>query len=102
MSAQQRQAALIRANLVRLGRAGIKREIRGGMIGVADALDANCCQGMRVYDLLIAQRGWGRRRVLKHLSNLSMVEGKTVATLTDRQRQVLAESLPPMPYRRVA
>jgi predicted DNA binding protein len=48
---------------------------------------------MAVYDLPMSQRRWGASRSRKALAVLPLSDRKTVGSLTDRQRQVLAAAL---------
>jgi len=93
--------ALERANEVRLARAELKRKVAFGEVDVAEVI-LHCpseAQGMAVADLLRSQRRWGQIRCRKLLAALPMSEKlpmselKTVGSLTERQRQALAEVL---------
>src|SRR5213080_85390 len=91
----QHMRALARANQVRLARAELKRGVAAGKIDVAEVIvycpwEAN---GMAVADLLISQRRWGEIRCHKLLAQLPMSEKKTLGSMTDRQRRVLAAML---------
>jgi hypothetical protein len=44
---------------------------------------------LTVFDLLKAQRGWGRQRTLRTLRTAGIPEGKRLADLTPRQRTIL-------------
>ena len=48
---------------------------------------------MTVSDLLTSQRRWGSTRCRKFLQYLSIPENKTIGSMTDRQRRVLAALL---------
>jgi hypothetical protein len=93
----QHLRALHRANEVRLARADLKRRIGAGEITAADViLDSPWeAQSMSVADVLMSQRRWGHQRCRKILGQIPVSETKTVGTLTDRQRQALAELLDP-------
>jgi hypothetical protein len=102
MSAEARMApgpqhmqALQRANAVRLARAELKRRVAIGEIGAADViLDAPWeAESMTVSDLLTSQRRWGHTRCRKFLQYIPMSENKTLGSMTDRQRQALAQML---------
>jgi hypothetical protein len=91
----QHLAALERANRVRLARAALKRAISAGEASVADAL-LECpweVESMTVADLLACQRRWGVTRCRRFLSASRISESRTVGTLTERQRNELAERL---------
>jgi hypothetical protein len=87
--------ALERANEVRLARAELKRSVAFGKTDVAEVIlycpwEAN---SMAVADLLISQRRWGQTRCHKLLAEIPISEKKTVGSMTDRQRRVLASRL---------
>jgi hypothetical protein len=91
----QRLRALERANEIRLARAAIKRRIALGEVSAA-AVILECpdaANSWPVGELLMSQRRWGSTRCRKFLSQNSIIETKQVGTLTDRQRQLLADSL---------
>ena len=94
-SARQRLLALERANRVRLTRATLKRRLRAGEVGAADAIlrSSRDTDTMTVTELLLSQRGWGPRRAAKMMRSVSLSESKTLGSLTERQRLTLAAVL---------
>jgi hypothetical protein len=91
----QYMRALERANEVRLARAELKRRVAFGEIDVAEVI-LYCpweAKSMAVADLLLSQRRWGETRCHKLLARLPISEQKTVGSMTDRQRRVLAAML---------
>jgi hypothetical protein len=94
-SPQQRRNALQRANHVRGARAELKRQLRGGEVIAADTilLSSHDMDTMTVTELLSSQRGWGPIRVAKILRSVSLSERKTLGSLTERQRLMLAAVL---------
>jgi hypothetical protein len=84
--------ALQRANEVRLARAELKRNVGTGTTSVADVILACPCEAasMTIAELLTSQRRWGTSRANKFLVGIGMTETKTVASMTDRQRRLLA------------
>ena len=50
---------------------------------------------MAIGDLLASQRRWGSTRCRKFLAQIPMSEKKTIGSMTDRQRQRLAQLLAP-------
>jgi hypothetical protein len=91
----QYMRALQRANAVRLARAELKRQVADGKISAAEAI-LTCpseIEGMTVTDILMSQRRWGRTRCRSVLIAVPLSESKTVGSMTDRQRQVLAALL---------
>ncbi|MGA9859871.1 MAG: hypothetical protein WBQ18_18545 [Solirubrobacteraceae bacterium] len=94
-SEPQRLRALERANEIRLARAALKRSIGVGEISAADVI-LDCpdeASSWPIGDLLMSQRRWGSTRCRKFLSRNHIIETKTIGSLTDRQRHMLANSL---------
>lgn len=91
----QCQAALDRANDVRLARARLKRRIRDGGLAAAEVVLTSPWQTrtMSVEELLMSQRGWGRVRARRLLLSLAVAETKQIGTLTERQRLAIAAVL---------
>jgi hypothetical protein len=50
-------------------------------------------ESMTVADLLMAQRRWGHTRCRTFLQRIPMSETKTVGSMTDRQRNAVAQLL---------
>jgi hypothetical protein len=94
-SSQQRLLALERANHIRVARAGIKRQVRGGEVKAAETilLGSHDTDTMTVTELLLSQRGWGPTRAANILRSVSLSERKTLGSLTERQRLMLASVL---------
>lgn len=91
----QHMRALERANLVRLARAELKREIARGDADPSEIV-RDCpweTESMTLAELLTSQRRWGRTRARKFLIPLSLSENKQLGTLTDRQRRLLSTEL---------
>ena len=87
--------ALRRANEVRLARAQTRREVAAGEIGVGEVILAcprELCT-MTVFELLAAQRRWGRKRSRDLLAEVGLPETKSLGTMTERQRRVVADRL---------
>ena len=90
--APQHMQALQRANEVRLARAALKRRVAEGRTTVGAVVLA-CpweASSMPIAELLLSQRRWGATRCSRFLADLGMTETKTVGSLTDRQRRMLA------------
>lgn len=93
----QSLAALERANEVRLARSTVKRGIREGRISLQQAMDLECIQSMKVFDLLQSQRYWGSSgksastgvRAVQTLSRLHISPYRRIEDLTSRQRVLL-------------
>jgi hypothetical protein len=94
-SLEQRLGALERANHVRVARAELKRQLRGGEVKAAETilLSSRVIHTMTVTELLSSQRGWGPARAANVLRSLSLTERKTLGSLTERQRLMLAAVL---------
>ena len=91
----QHLQALERANTVRLARAELKRQVAAGRVAAADVI-IDCpweAESMSVSDLITSQRRWGRTRCRRLLQAIPVPEQKTIGSLTDRQRQALADQL---------
>ncbi len=91
----QRLQALKHANRIRIARAEIKRRLREGELEAAEAI-LRCPRAtdtMTVAELLLSQRGWGPRRSTRMLRSCSLPERKTLGSLTERQRVMLAAVL---------
>jgi len=90
--AEQHLLALERANHVRTSRAKLKRQLRGGQVKAAEVIlrSSRDTATMTVTDLLSSQLGWGPARSKKILLSVSLSEGKTLGSLTERQRLTLA------------
>jgi len=88
----QHMQALQRANEVRLARAELKRNIGLGTLPVAEVI-LTCpweAASMTIAELLTSQRRWGTSRASKFLGGIGMPETKTVGSMTERQRALLA------------
>lgn len=91
-SLQQRRDALEGANVIRCARAQLKRDVKAGR---RDALSAvlyppSCAQSMHVIDLLLAVPKVGRVNANRILVRCRIAPSKTLAGLSERQRQELA------------
>jgi hypothetical protein len=88
----QHMQALQRANEVRLARAELKREVAKGTITVGEVILNRPAEAasMTIAELLTSQRRWGTTRSSKFLADIGMPETKTVQSMTDRQRILLA------------
>lgn len=91
-AAPQHMQALQRANEVRLARAELKRNIGLGTLSVGEVI-VTCpweAASMTIAELLTSQRRWGTTRASKFLAAIGMPETKTVGSMTERQRGLLA------------
>lgn len=111
-SLEQRFEALERANKIRTARAELKQRIKADptyrLLGLAIANDAAALgypagylDTMKVADVIIVAPKIGRVRVRNALAALHISPAKTIAGLTDRQRdELLAELRRPGTARR--
>lgn len=93
----QHLCALERANAVRVARAELKRRVASGDIDAVDVV-LFCpweADTMPLGELLMSQRRWGSSRARKLLARMSISETKSVGSMTDRQRLLLASLLAP-------
>lgn len=91
----QREAALRRANEIRLARAALKRAIAIGEVSAAEVILGPPEEAMSwsVCELLRSQRRWGNQRCVKFLKRHEIPERKELGKLTARQRTLLAGQL---------
>lgn len=84
----QHITALQRANRVRLARAELKGKIARGEVSAASVLIDRPWEAetMSIYDLLTSQHRWGRSRARRFCLSVSILEGKHLGALTERQR----------------
>jgi len=93
-SPAQHMRALQRANAVRVARAQLKRDIERGALSVGEVILNPPWEAasMTIAELLSSQRQWGSTRSRKFLTGIEIPEIKTIASLTERQRSLLAVS----------
>jgi hypothetical protein len=89
--------ALQHANEVRLARAQLKRDVSKGAIPVGQVILHSPWEAatMTIGELLTSQRHWGTARCSKFLASIEMSETKTVESMTERQRGLLARMIDP-------
>jgi hypothetical protein len=87
--------ALKRANEVRRARALIKRRIASGDLSAAEVILSHRweLESMRIVELLLSQRRWGRTRCEKFLERVTMHQNKSIGSMTERQRIAVAALL---------
>lgn len=93
----QHMQALQRANEVRLARADLKKRIARGEQTVPEVvLDTPWeAESMTLFELLTSQRRWGNHRAQRFLAGIGMPETKTLQSMTERQRALLARMIAP-------
>lgn len=99
----QQQAALERANVVRMAGTAVTREIKAGVLTVDAALDDPRAAPVPLERLLMAQPNWGKQRVHRCLVGLRWATDGDwptvlwpdlrVRDLTERQKCVLRDYL---------
>jgi hypothetical protein len=91
----QHVRALKRANEVRRARALIKRRIATGDLTAAQVILSHRweLESMRIAEVLLSQRRWGRTRCDRFLVRLTMPENKRIGSMTERQRLAMAALL---------
>lgn len=87
--------ALEIANRIRLARAQVKRDLRSGKTSLAKVLaeTPDCILSAEVSEIVGAVNRWGRVRTTKLLQQSLIPPSRTVAALTDRQKQILGEAV---------
>ncbi len=94
-SASQRESALARANVIRVKRAGLKRDLKSGERFLCDALarPAEWVLTAKVHDLLVCVPGIGGVKAGKLLQQCRISASKTVGGMSERQRTELVALL---------
>jgi S13-like H2TH domain len=94
-SLQQRMDALQRANLIRMQRAQLKRDLKAGRHTIQDLLlePPDFVETAKVFDMLLAVPKYGRVKVNKVLQQCRISPSKTIGGLSQRQRTELVSML---------
>jgi hypothetical protein len=90
-SLDQRMEALQRANDVRVKRAKLKKDLKTGRVSVEEVLSdpPEYVGTAKVFDMLMAVPKFGRVKAARFLNQCRISQAKTVAGLSDRQREEL-------------
>ena len=88
---EQRRENLRRAMDMRTRRAELKMLMKLGGITVAEALEAEAAQNMRVYDFLTALPGVGTARAYRTMERIRISPTRRVRGLGCRQRREIAK-----------
>lgn len=90
-SLDQRMDALRRANDVRVKRAQLKKDLKSGRVHVEEILSdpPEFVGTAKVFDVLLAVPKLGRVKATRFLNQCRISQSKTVAGLSERQRQEL-------------
>ena len=89
----QRLQALQVANATRSLGVEVKRDVRLGELTVSQAVSDPRAQGLRLYQLLGAQKGMGAVRVERVCRLVPCSPSRRVRELTERQRWALLDAL---------
>ena len=94
-SLDQRMEALQRANDVRVRRAQLKRDLKGGQASIETILlePPEWVETAKVFDMLLAVPKYGRVKVNKVLQQCRISPSKTIGGLSQRQRTELVSML---------
>jgi hypothetical protein len=94
-SLAQRMEALKRANEIRIKRARLKRDLKGGRANVHVMLldPPDYLETAKVFDLLLAVPKYGRVKVNRVLTHCRISPSKTIGGLSQRQRRELVSYL---------
>ena len=90
-SLDQRMEALQRANDVRVKRAKLKKDLKTGRVRVEEVLSdpPEYVGTAKVFDMLMAVPKFGRVKAARVLNQCRISQAKTVAGLSERQREEL-------------
>src|SRR6202161_873301 len=94
-SLNQRMDALARANQIRIKRAQLKRDLKGGRLSIhALLLDPpEYVETAKVFDMMLAVPKYGRVKENKILTHCRIAPSKTIGGLSERQRSELISLL---------
>jgi len=101
-ASKQREDALARANRIRIDRARSKRDLRARRCGLTVALEMECWQSAKVFDLLLCVPTLGRVKVNARLARLGINPSRKVEHLTERQVADILEVAVPVSGRAAA
>ena len=90
-SLTQRMDALQKANVIRMRRAQLKRDLKGGRVSIHTLLldPPEYVETAKVFDMLLAVPKYGRVKANKVLQQCRISPSKTIGGLSDRQRAEL-------------
>ena len=95
-SRDQRLEALNRANVIRIKRAEVKRDLKAGRVTIVDLLlDPPAFMATaKIIDFLLATPKVGRVKANKIVQRCRISPSKTIGGLSERQRRELVDLLP--------
>jgi hypothetical protein len=87
-SLEQRMAALKNANVIRVARAQLKRDLKAGRVSILDVIldPPEWMESAKVFDFLLATPKYGRVKVNKVFVQCRISPSKTIGGLSERQR----------------
>jgi hypothetical protein len=90
-SLDQRMEALRRANDIRVKRAQLKKDLKSGNVQIEEVLSSppEYVGTAKVFDMLMAVPKFGRVKAARFLNQCRISPSKTIAGLSDRQRDEL-------------
>jgi hypothetical protein len=95
LTPEQRADALLKATLVRLERADVKKRLKRGEVTlpqvIEDAKTSDALAKMKVHALLAAMPGVGKIRAAQIMERLGIADGRRVRGLGANQRKALLE-----------
>jgi len=91
----QQITALEKAQIVRLERAQLKKDLKAGKVSGLELLDhpPDWLETMKVIDFLMALPKVGRVKATQHLHECTLSPVKTIGGMTHRQRKELETAL---------
>lgn len=94
-SLDQCMEALARANEIRLARANLKRDLKAGRVSASAVIadPPEWAETMTLFKLLLATPRYGHQMVNTALNRTGISPSKTLAGLTDRQREAILRHL---------
>lgn len=94
-SLDQRREALAQANRVRMQRALLKADLKGGSVSIEALIGEppECLASAKVVEMLMALPGYGRTKVARLLELCHVSPRKRVGGLTEGQRDALIRAL---------
>ncbi len=92
-SLDQRMEALRRANDIRVRRAQLKKDLKSGAVRIEEILSEppEWVSTAKVFDMLMAVPKFGRVKAARFLNQCRISPSKTIAGLSERQRQELVD-----------
>lgn len=91
----QSSDALYRAQFVRCSRANARKMISRGEVSISELVlnPPEELTNMPLFELMMAQHQWGRKRVLNFLARNNLSERLGLQTMTTRQRKIFADAI---------